>query len=77
MTELKNCMALLVLILIVAAFSSPFCTPALAVAPPEAVATNLHSSLKGEFPEGKFPLSSPMEKGSPKSVKVFRPTGLL
>ncbi len=43
----------------------------------EAVAANLHSTLKTVFPESKFPLPSPMEENANTAAKPPRPTGLL
>lgn len=43
----------------------------------EAVEIDLHNALKTIFPEGKFPLSLPIEEKSPHPVKSSKPTGLL
>ncbi|MBI3546740.1 MAG: hypothetical protein HY081_09155 [Gammaproteobacteria bacterium] len=43
----------------------------------EVVSLDLHAALKAIFPEGKFPLPSPIEEETAKSVKTPRPTGLL
>lgn len=48
-----------------------------AVAALEAVSSDLHVALKAIFPEGKFPLSAPMEESTPKTMNAPRPAGLL
>jgi hypothetical protein len=48
-----------------------------AVATLEAVAADLNAALKAIFPEGNFPLPSPIEENVPKTIETSRPAGLL